>query len=253
MQGWQIFLHSVRMVTRNLDVALRVSLVPYLVQAVVQVVYQSRFAAMISGFDTGQSSTSQASLVLLMLFMVAVTILTSVWIAVAWHRFILLNERPQGWIPGWNTGRFMGYLGRSVLLALLIGLVIAFVGGAIAGFLTGLGASGLLAGSSALILAVAAILFYRLCPILPAVALDQPITLREAWDATRGTGGTIFVLILLMIAASLIIQIPTLVSGDPFSVVSLVYSLVVGWIFLMIGLSALTTFYGVYVEGRSID
>jgi len=37
MKGWQIFAHSLRLVFRNLDAALRVSLVPYLVAGVAMV------------------------------------------------------------------------------------------------------------------------------------------------------------------------------------------------------------------------
>lgn len=49
------------------------------------------------------------------------------------------------------------------------------------------------------------------------------------------------------------LQVPTILSGDPGSLVSLVYALVVGWFATMIGISLLTTVYGHCVEGRGID
>ena len=58
---------------------------------------------------------------------------------------------------------------------------------------------------------------------------------------------------LLMILGSLALQIPTMLSGDPNSLLSLVYSIVVGWFATMIGISLLTTVYGHCVEGRGVD
>ena len=43
-----------------------------------------------------------------------------------------------------------------------------------------------------------------------------------------------------------------MIDSNPGSIINLVYSHVTGWIVMMIGISVLTTIYGVYVEGREI-
>ena len=95
--------------------------------------------------------------------------------------------------------------------------------------------------------------FFRLSPVLPAIAVGQDMSFGDALAATRDSGATLFGLAGLMILGSLLLQMPTILSGDPGSVISLVYGIVVGWFATMIGVSLLTTVYGHYVEGRAID
>jgi hypothetical protein len=49
------------------------------------------------------------------------------------------------------------------------------------------------------------------------------------------------------------VQIPSMVSANPGSLISLIYGQVTGWFLMMFGVSTLTTLYGHYVEGRPID
>lgn len=246
MQAWSMFAHSVRLVLNNLDVALRVSLVLYAVQVASQVYgYAAASGETVRGPDGNLYPlyTGGESFIILILGIAALC--ASLWIAVAWHRYVLLNEVPQGWIPQWPGGSVMGYLWRSILLGLAVGVVLipvimlgAFVGPVL---------------MLALAVGVGAYVFFRLSPILPAIAVGKDMSFKEAWQLTSGVSGTLFGLAGLMILASLILQIPTLVSGDPNSIISLVYTMVVNWFATMIGISLLTTVYGYCVEGRGID
>ncbi|WP_425097768.1 hypothetical protein [Tropicibacter sp. S64] len=244
MKGWTIFLHSVQLVLRNFDMAMRITLVLYLVQAAYHVV---AFMAAPRGGDVSIFAPSDPAYDGLLLLLGLGTIISSLWMAVAWHRYVLLEEQPVGWLPRWQGSRILGYLGRSILIGLLIGLSLAVTVGVLVfvPFLRVLVLPGMvLAGSY---------FFFRLGVMLPAGTVDQKLTLAESWSATRDKDGAIVVLALIMAVGSFLLQVPSLVSGNPHSPLTLVYNLVTGWFATMIGISILTTLYGHYVQGRPID
>jgi hypothetical protein len=111
-----------------------------------------------------------------------------------------------------------------------------------------------LAGIMSLILiGAAAYLFFRLGIMLPAAALGEKLTLGETWDVTKGRSSIILVLALIVVGASVIIQLPSWFNDNPSSIINVVYSLVVNWFATIIGISVLTTLYGHFVENRPID
>ncbi|MFW2542855.1 hypothetical protein ACN2XU_09450 [Primorskyibacter sp. 2E107] len=244
MKGWTIFTHSVRLVLSNLEMALRVSLVLYLLQAAYHVM---AFMAAPEAAEPSVFAPSDPVFDLPLLLLGLGTIVSSLWIAVAWHRYVLVEEMPAGWLPRWHGDKILGYLGRSIMLGLLIFLVLAVtmvvvvVLPALQAFIMpGL----VLAGSY---------FFFRLGVMLPAGAVGEKLSVAECWSATRDKDGAIVVLAVLMMAGTFILQVPSLVSGNLYSPITLVYNLVTGWFATMIGVSILTTLYGHYVQGRSID
>jgi hypothetical protein len=250
MKGWQIFTHSVRLVFSNLDQALRVSLVLYLVQAASQVAlfinppdYET-----IEGI---QVAVPTAGMVLQTLVLSILAVIASLWIAVAWHRFVLEEEYPNGWLPQWHGANMLGYLGRSILLALIIalGVTVASIPFGIL-FVAVPGLVGLL---PILMIGLGAYLFFRMAVMLPAAALGQKMKLLEAWEATRNETGTLLMLTVIVVAAALLIQLPSILHNNPGSVINLVYGLVVNWFATIIGISLLTTLYGHFIEKRPID
>lgn len=247
MLAWSMFIHSVRLVLNNLDVALRVSLVLYLVVAASQIanvyVYEGDMAL---GPDGNTYPVVSGGEVLMAFILGLAGVVASLWIAVAWHRFVLLAEVPQGWLPAWPpAGSLFGYLWRSILVGLTVAIVlmpvvmVSFLLGPVIMIALGVG--------------VGSYVFFRLSPVLPAIALGNKMSFREALEATKPAGANLFGLAGLMIIGSLLLQLPTILSGDPNSTVSLIYGVVVGWLATMIGISLLTTVYGYYVEGRGID
>ncbi|MDD9738243.1 MULTISPECIES: hypothetical protein [Marinovum] len=247
MKAWSMFVHSLRLVINNLDVALRVSLVLYSVQAISQIyTFSANSGEMVQGPDGIPYPDISAGEGFVMLLLGIAALLASLWIAVAWHRYVLLGEEPAGWLPNWPGAAIPGYLWRSVLLGLVVALAAVPVGAISAVILPPVLMLAVTVG-------VASFVFFRLSPILPAIALGNSLGFREAWEATRGEAGTIVGLAGLMILGSLALQIPTMLSGDPNSPLSLVYSIVVGWFATMIGISLLTTVYGHCVEGRGVD
>lgn len=247
MLAWSLFAHSVRLVLNNLDVAFRVSFVLYLVVAASQIanLYVAE-GDMVLGPDGNTYPMVSGGDILLLFVLGIAGVVASLWIAVAWHRFVLLSEVPEGWLPAWPpAGSLFGYLWRSILVGLTVSLavlpvvMVSFLLGPVVMLALGVG--------------VGSYVFFRLSPILPAIALGRDMSFREALEATKPAGATLLGLAGLMIIGSLLLQLPTILSGDPNSTISVIYSIVVGWFATIIGISLLTTVYGHYVEGRGID
>jgi hypothetical protein len=248
--GWEIVRHSFAMLFRNLGNALRISIGPLviallgaaLVIAALGVSPEQIAYDMAAGTPSG--TVSLTVLLLLVIF-----IFVSAWIAVSWHRFILLEEYP-GLLPA-ISGRPIGaYLGRTVLLGLvmMIAMIPAFV---VFGLL--MAVFGPTAGLFS-ILGIGLALYFsfvwlRLGLVLPATAVGRPLGIGESWRATAPYANTILGTGALLIVLNSGIGLVTAIL--PAALAS-VLDLVVSWITLMIGTSILTTLYGVIVEERRL-
>ena len=128
MKAWAIFVHSIRQVFGNLPEALQISGLIYLAQMAIAIALGVTTTAMEATTEpTGAEATKVTIAMMAML-------IALMWIAVAWHRFVLLNERPAGYLPQLSLQRLGRYAGRSVLIAVLSLLIgIAFNN---AGYLT---------------------------------------------------------------------------------------------------------------------
>lgn len=251
--GVNLFVHSVRLVLGDWRNALSISGLLYLIYAVPNLLLNLFFPP--PPRDTATAADIGAALA-----MAPVAIITSilalvafVWIAVAWHRYVLLDEMPQGQLPEFNGSRLLAYAGYSLLVGLL-GLVAAVVVGAIVGVLVVLVPP--LAFVAALAaLAAALVVGYRLAPVLPASAVGKPLTLGAAWEATKGASGAIVVLAIVSAIAALVIDLPALLlafAGPVGRFLGLIWTLGTDWVKMLVGVSILTTLYGHYVEGRPL-
>lgn len=253
MRGWQFFTHSVGLVFRNLDAALRLSLLPYCAHVAAQL-YLFLNPELLMPTEPGAEGVPAAveplqAAIFLGLQMLA--FLSSLWIAVLWHRYVLREEIAAGWQQPFPGGLVLGYLGRTLLLVLLMMLAMLTLS-----IPTGL----VMAASSAMVIpmlfsSVVAVffLFLRLGVILPAGAMGQRLTLHEAWRATGAESGAILALAAIMVGFFVLLQVPNFVAGAPGSVFTFVYTLCIGWVLTMVGSSLLTTLYGICVEKRSIE
>lgn len=251
-KGWQIFVHAVQLVLQNIETAIRITLIPYVIYSGCQIWFSAKYGHVFTAMESAENALPQipSGFVGGALLTVVLAVLMSIWIVVAWHRFVLLNERGNGWIPAFDFGRFLGYLGRSILvglIAVLAAVVVSIPVGLVSVIIPPIAV--LLPAAA---VAVIAIVLYRLGVILPAGAVDEKLTLSEAWDATRGTSGVMVILVIIMIVFSILMQLPNLVGGDPYSIISTIYGAVIGWFMMLIGAGILTTIYGHYVEKRPI-
>ena len=239
--GLKLFMHSVRLLFDNLRTALRITGLVYLL-----CILLPSFL-----FVRGEQPPTPEQM-LLQSAAAVVSLAGGMWIAVAWHRYILLGEMPNGLLPEFNGRRVLSYFGWSILLGLILLPVI------IATALVGVGL-GSIGGPAAIIVAglvsvfaVTAVL-YRMAPILPALAVDRRLRLGEAWQATSGATGDILVLTLLTAIMVTFIDVPALAFTGPTAFLGLAWQAVTGWFILLVGVGIMTTLYGHYVEGRPIS
>lgn len=250
MKSWSIFAHSFGMVFRNLKQALQIGLVPVVIALVGVFAALSYLGVSVSVLQDEQALgllISQGWMVFVGLWVFVMTMMF--WIVTSWHRFVLLEEYPQGWVPPFRFDRILSYIGHAIMLGIL--LLIAMIPAAIV--MAGLSpVSPVLAGVFAVILMFAAVVgLYRLLPVLPAAAIGKSLKIKEAWEATVGETWTIVGLLfigflfqfLLNIMAALFVLVPII--GPIF-----VYAVLL--VMSLVNVSILTTLYGHYIEGRPI-
>lgn len=252
MTGWTIFTYSVRQLTENLPEALRISVGPYLINAVAQAYFMKNYGALVlshgAQINAADVPPGFVGAVLMMLAAVAVS---SIWIAVAWHRFILLREEPGALLPAFRGNAIVGYLGWSIVLGLIAG-VAAMVFGLVAGLILAFLPAGAGLFSMLLIGIPTMLIVYRLGLKLPAAAIDEDLPFSEAWARTAGANGVIFQVAVLILGLSLLLSLPGMSNADPGSTINILYTLVTDWIVTLVGVSVLTTLYEVYIGGRRL-
>lgn len=259
MKGWQIFAQSVLRVFNNLGAALRISAVPYIIIAVVFAVLLLPIMGLIMNRAAMTAAVQSGSFPWInFIIAVLVALIGTLWIAVAWHRYILLDESP-GMVPPFRADRIFSYFLRALLIVIIlipIAIVLSLVAGLIlAGFVRpGASSTVILLGSiifGLLVYLPVFVIGMRLSAALPGAAIGAPKGIGDAWRATAGQLGALVVLAIILTVVSFVSDyISTLLAGT--SVVLLIWSIVFGWISAMVGASILTTLYGHYVEKRAL-
>ncbi len=251
--GVNLFMHSVRLVLGDWRNALRITGLLYLVYAVPALVLGLIFPQPQPGAATAETAAAALSFAPIGIITGLLLLVVYLWLAVTWHRYILLDETPAGQLPPFNQSRILAYAGAAVLLVLILLAVALVVGMILAPFLLVVPVFAFL--MPVIFISIALVIDYRLGLVLPARAIGKPLTFGEAWQATRGQSGTILVLAIVSALASVIIDIPAfLLAFLPGigGILALLWTLATGWVKLLIGVSILTTLYGYYVEKRSI-
>ena len=256
MQGIAILMHSIRQVFGNMGAALRISGLLYIVQmgvflalgiAVLGSQADMQAMMMAGAFPWGRFALAMI-----------VALVTGLWIAVAWHRYVLLEENPGSALPALHTDRMLAYFGRGLLIAIvmvvaaiLIGIVVGLVIIPFAGNPDSPNVIVLLI-VPIVVNAIILLIFYRLSPILPAAALGQNLSFGNAWNSTRGASGAFIVLGLITAAFSIGAAYlgERLLGGLP--ILLMAWQFVTTWVTLMVGVSILTTIFGHYVEKRAL-
>lgn len=181
-----------------------------------------------------------------------------VWLAVGWHRYVLDGDEPQGWLPRMHIGRLLRYFGKAILTALptIPIFLIAMV------FLIILETDDMVPFSTKdafalgpnftffLVVAFATYVTFRFGPALPAAAMDDRLTLREAWRMTAPLGGTLVNLAIIIT----LIYIPLSAITNAFAANNVLYLAFTAAsdVTSLLTLSVLTVLYGHLVQGRFI-
>lgn len=254
MKGVQIFSHSVRQLTNNLSAAFRISGVLYLVQVVVAALFGR--AMMSGGMGMGEMGGMGGGGGLGVLVVLVVALVTGVWIAVGWHRYVLLGESPASYIPPMMSDRMTAYFLRSLLIVLIV-----VVAGAVLGMVVGyLAMTVMMAGAPIIGFLIIAILVqlplifvgFRLATSLPGAALGTEQGFLAGWNATQADWQPILQLSLIMALALWVINLVGYYVFGGFGVGAQIWQIITGWPVMMVGLSVLTTLYGHYIENRPL-
>jgi hypothetical protein len=236
MTGYQLFKHAILRVYRNIDDALAISGLLW-VGAMVAVV-------LLTGFDeTPEAASASPSLAMGQIFksLIAnvIIFLVSVWIAVEWHRFALLGERPQTMIPPLRLPLLAPYLGKSLLLGgIMIGIMVLF--SAVISVMSAV-VGPLMMIAFVFVGVFVYYVFLRFSSILPHAALGQTLGLSDAWEESGPVQSTLLQAAILSVLATCALQLLTFVGGS--GIIGLIISLFLGWVMLIVNVSLLSSIY----------
>lgn len=246
--GWKLFRHSLMVVLRNYSQVLQIFLIPSLLVAAFSI-------ASWCFVDFGNSSEVPDNLTIgLSLVGLAIWLFVVGWTQVAWHRFILLEEQPTGWIQPVRFDRVFAFIGRFIRATVFTALIwVALV---------------LLFSSAVLVVhgdppefssvfdvvsgVVFCVIFLHLSLILPATAIGGTMNFRAGWKTARRESFAILVAALCWTPLGFIddlireilvnTSVPQILFGIPAQLLTHVF-----------GASFLTTLYGNFVENRPLN
>lgn len=254
MNGVSIFVHAVRMVLGNLGPALRIGVVPLLITAVAGWFFASNVAPTGAVPQMPGAGAFGSGLVL-----IVVQILVSLWVAVAWHRYILLEEQPGAFLPQWNGAAVWAYFKIAFIVGLIL-FLLSIVISLVAGFLvmplmmSGSG-PGLIAGMVLFVVIALPLIWlgYRFGPSLAGAAVGDPRTLGESWAATARGAVDLFILAIVSVVVLWLAQLPVMALQLSVPILATALAAVVNWLTVMIGVGVVTTIYGHYIQGRPLN
>lgn len=259
--AFQIVLHAFNTVFGNIVDALRVSVVPTILFCVIAfgvfVLFGPSYpelSLLMRGQDQaivdGVSADAALRFSLIIFVLMFVLIFFFAWIAVAWHRFVLLEEYPQT-VPQFRDRPIAAYAGKSfgiALIAVLIALVAVIVGGIVAAIAGPMIIAVVNFGTAVLLSYV----WLRFAISLPGTAVDKPMTLRQAWAISKPLDTQLIGISLILMAIGFVSGIVLSPIYSVMPIVAVALDLIVNWVIMMLGISILTTLYGHLVEGRDL-
>ena len=249
--------HAVSSVRNNIAYAFRISWPWYAVLIAVNLAA----SFVITPFEPNAPQEPSAPQSLALFALIILSLVAFASIAVNWHRYILLDEVPQGSELFRLDSKTWRYFGNLILITLILVMIFAVIMTPIvlvAEYATALAFPAFVVGVIALIFA--AIMAFRLSVKLPAVAVGRTdFGLRHAFAATQGNGVPLFLIILFEFAVVLgaaivmyvLIFVLSAINAMLAVVVSAVLQIVINWIFTIFSITVLTSLYGFFVENRN--
>lgn len=256
MRALQIANEAFDSITHNLGAALRISLTVFLFIILLTGVLGFDFwQALFSGHVMKADFLIKSHPIRIVLVPLFVFLVGLYWITVAWHRFVILKEKPTGILPKFNGGRIWAYFWRLVVLSFVIGFVgllpLVLISSSITGASSvniGDYSNAIETGFIGIIInmigtAIFAYAFLRYSPFLVAAAIDQPILAKTARASTYWARWDIF----LMAVGYSVVTLINAVAGSGFATgfwpIDLFIVLAIQWAAFMFTISLLTTLY----------
>lgn len=266
--GYQLLRHTIAQVFGNLGSAARITLVLLAIPlGIILVTFPEVFTVGFAELNTPARQADVTGTQLLgLLAAVIAGVICWLWAAVAWHRFVLLEEYPTGLFPNWRGSNIANYLGNAILIGLVL-----IAAGIAAGILIAILIAAIQSVALAVVLGVGLVfamswIATRAGLILPASAVGERLSISESWKATAPVSGQIILPIIVIAIASTILNqaiaaafgtaVPTAPGLPPQVVLSMpgvLLSIAVGWIQMLVNLALMTTLYGNLIEGRQLN
>lgn len=264
--------HVLRSTFGNLGFAFRMSW-PWMVfilllQVLVILLFPGLQKRLMSGTFTEADITIQLVTVYLVTSFASFFALSSV--AVNWHRYILLDEEPEGWDRLRLDAPVMRYVG-NIMLGQLIAAGVFLVGGlaliaaaVILAMILPEVAARALTGVAMVGLWLWVIIFaQRLFIKLPAAAIEREgYGFRDALADSKGHDvrllGFVLLLLFFIVLVALAAAIPAylvlalLGQGFAGELAGAVFQFTVNWVAVIMSVTSLTTLYGIFGEGRAV-
>jgi hypothetical protein len=237
---------SVSLVFGNLETVFRAAGTWFVLQFLLMLLLQFTIG---SGDRQAENPSAVAlfALVVMVFSMVA-----SASISVAWHRFGLFGER-----PGIIHLKFGSLELRFVLKMLLLAVILMAVWFVVLLIHTLIGVPAVSAVVAILVFIFSIPAFFRLSLILPAAAVERPISLSEAYEMSEGMGWQLFLATFLLSlpfvlgGALLEFVVGLAASGLPLLLLQIkvmILNLLVQIIVTVLGISVLTAGYRMAME-----
>jgi hypothetical protein len=251
MLGIQLFFRAFKMLFHDIWVTVRLTLFPLaiggvLIGGLLTLVFGVGGLEFEQGTFTPKDATAGIFLPSVISF--AILMFVICWSAVGWHRYVLLQERPDAFLPKLN-GALLGAYFWAIVRFFLVSLVILFPVVMLAMWLlivVGAGETTFILTISA-VLIVASALMFRIALIIPAAAIGKPSTIRESWQATKGY---FWAFVIVAFASNLLNGLAQRIEGDGF--VSWALFFILYWLSFAVSISILTTLYGHCIEKREL-
>jgi hypothetical protein len=263
--SWNIFRKSVAIVTDNLGEAFRISgaifVAAVFASTALNVGLTGEMIVEPPNMEAVQDATGQEQLIAAgfssekmlallggnLIFFIAMS-----WIAIGWHRFVLLEEVSNQLFPDWRSSRVIGYSLKTLGLVFAIAFAIIIPFAVLSAVLAAAGFGAGVALMNVLLFVCFYYLFFRAGLVLPAIALDTKIRIQDSFQATKPLAGDIWGLAIIVVALVLIVGILAS-SFAPNNIIGVLITAVFQWVLVMISASLLTTLYGYTVERRPIS
>lgn len=252
--GYQLLRHVIAQVFGNLPQAARITLPLVLIPTIILIVTNTPL--LISSMEPADPINPPQNFPPINAVGLVVGILSALvgwlWAAVAWHRFVLLEEYPNGALPPWRGSEIGNYFGNSILVFLII------LGAALGlGIVIGIVAAVLQSPAVALVLMLGLAfglswIATRVGLILPAAAIGERLGIGESWKATAPVSGQLILPIFVIALGAAILNQAVVVLAGP-TLFAFLLSMAVSWVQLLLNLAMMTTLYGNLIEGRQLN
>lgn len=249
MLGLRLFQHALRMILRNFGFLVQKTLPIWALLVVGSTVL---FGANFTEIPDPGAGALPASIVGGVVLSGILYLVATFWIAVIWHRYVLLEENPAAALPPFNGRLIWHYFVTSLVNACCL-VPVFLVSGLIAGLF-----GAIFGGDNPMMLVTLPLAFllvvwvgFRLGLRLPASAIDKPLRLLESWDKTRAYGSAILTLSVVYLVV--LTAVPALFDFLFFGTfVGMIVGTFVDWLAMLLAVSVLTALYGHIVEGREV-